>query len=290
MTRPSIFRCFFFLYRSLNFPAKKIKQTAGVARRSAVATPQQERRRRRRRSVDVVVAAVVAVVVVVGVSPRRRRCRSIASFGSCVCVCVCVCFLVTVFFCSHPPAGGDQWPSDFLPQSAPSSPSSAKTRHPPVSRTTRETKDGETRAARRSGAINGRRRARQQQQQQQQQQQHGRTSKRKRFETILRLFSAASRNSARAIPPPLLSLSLSLSLSLFPCVCFYIKELVLGRFASLPPASVERDTPPTEVAVGADEYGRQKVTVSPEMTSSSANENEPITSGEAESVRRAGHP
>ena len=98
MTRPSIFRCFFFLYRSLNFPAKKIKQTAGVARRSAVATPQQERRRRRRRSVDVVVAAVVAVVVVVGVSPRRRRCRSIASFGSCVCVCVCVCFLGKVFF------------------------------------------------------------------------------------------------------------------------------------------------------------------------------------------------
>ena len=87
-----------------------------------------------------------------------------------VCVCVCVCFWLRFFFFSHPPAGGDQWPSDFLPQSAPSSPSSAKTRHPPVSRTTRETKDGETRAARRSGAINGRRRARQQQQQQQQQQ------------------------------------------------------------------------------------------------------------------------
>ena len=224
MTRPSIFRCFLFLYRSLNFPAKK--------KNKLPASHEEAPLLRHSKSVVVVVVVVLMLLLLLllplllllaclhvggDVDPSHLLAR--------VCVCVCVCvFWLRFFFCSHPPAGGDQWPSDFLPQSAPSSPSSAKTRHPPVSRTTRETKDGETRAARRSGAINGRRRARQQQQQQQQQQQHGRTSKRKRFETILRLFSAASRNSARAIPPPPSLLSLSLSLSLFFRVCVFTSK------------------------------------------------------------------
>ena len=97
MTRPSIFRCFLFLYRSLNFPAKK--------KNKLPASHEEAPLLRHSKSVVVVVVVVLMLLLLLllplllllaclhvggDVDPSHLLAR--------VCVCVCVCVFWLRFF------------------------------------------------------------------------------------------------------------------------------------------------------------------------------------------------